>query len=332
MKDKNRNYGIDILRIIAVILVIIVHFFYNTNYYYAIDLYNRNMIIQTIIRDFAMICVPLFMMITGFLNKKEKYDKSFFKSLFNIIIIWFFYSLIEYFSINVLNNNYQALNFKSLLFTITSFKGCEYSWYIEMYIGLYLFSPILNNAYNAFDKKNKLYCLLVVLSVIIFPEFINSLFDNVIYIPNWWTGIYPIAYYVMGKYISDNKFRIKKKTLLLLILLSQILSFSLNYHFQIAHSTITTFISTVLVFLIFYDIELKCNTVKKIIKYISNITLDIYLGSSLIDNIVYPIFNNKIISALSQEQILIYMPAMFVIVFILSIIYGSIRKFIINVR
>ena len=81
-----------------------------------------------------------------------------------------------------------------------------------------------------------------------------------------------------------------------------------------------------------YDIELESNITKKIIKYVSNITLDIYLGSSLIDNIIYPIFNSKITSILGQDQILIYMPMMFAIVFILSTIYGSIRKLIINVR
>lgn len=332
MNDKDRVYGIDILRIIAVMLVVIFHFFYNTYYYENVDLNNWNMRIQTIIRDFAAICVPLFMMITGFLNKKEKYDKSFFKSLFNILIVWFFYSLIEYFVITILNNNHQALNFKNLLFIITSFAGCEYSWYIEMYIGLYLFSPILNNAYNSFDKKNRLYSVLVILIVIILPGFINSLFDKIIHIPSWWTSIYPIAYYITGKYIADSNPKVKKKTLILILLLVQIITFSFNYNFKIEHYSITTFTSTILMFLIFYDIKLENNITKKIIKYISNITLDIYLGSSLIENIVYPIFNNKITSILGQNQILIYMPMMFVIVLILSIVYGSIRKLIINVR
>ena len=118
MKDSNRIYGVDILRIIAVILVLVLHFFTNT-YYNSTDLNNLNMKVQTVIKDFAMICVPLFMVISGFLNKKAQYDKSFFKGLFNILIVWIFYSLIEYFVLNILNNNYQALNFKDLLFSLT---------------------------------------------------------------------------------------------------------------------------------------------------------------------------------------------------------------------
>ena len=160
----------------------------------------------------------------------------------------------------------------------------------------------------------------------------NSLFDKIIHIPSWWTSIYPIAYYITGKYIADSNPKVKKKTLILILLLVQIITFSFNYNFKIEHYSITTFTSTILMFLIFYDIKLENNITKKIIKYISNITLDIYLGSSLIENIVYPIFNNKITSILGQNQILIYMPMMFVIVLILSIVYGSIRKLIINVR
>ena len=331
MKDKDRIYGIDILRIIAVILVLILHFFTNT-YYNSSDLSNLNMKGQTIIRDFAMICVPLFMVITGFLNRKTQYDKSFFKGLFNILIVWIFYSLIEYFVLNILNNNYQALNFKDLLFSLTSFKACGYSWYIEMYIGLYLFSPMLNNAYNSFNNKNRLYFLLIILSIIIIPGFINSLFDTIVHVPSWWNGIYPIAYYIAGKYISDVNPKIKKKTLILLLILIQIITFSFNYNFSITHYSVTTFLTTIITFLIFYDIKLECKISKKVVAYISNITLDIYLGSSLIDKIIYPEFNSKIADLLGQDQILIYLPIIFIIVFISSVVYGTIRKLIINVR
>lgn len=95
MKTKNRNYGIDIVRIIAVVLVLSVHFFLNTNYYNTIHLGGISLKIQSIIRNFCMVCVPLFMLITGFLNKKTEYNRSFFRGLLNILIVWFFYSIIE---------------------------------------------------------------------------------------------------------------------------------------------------------------------------------------------------------------------------------------------
>lgn len=106
---KERNYGIDIVRIIAVILVLSVHFFLNTRYYITPN-YGISMKLQVVIRNFCMICVPLFMIITGYLNNKTEYNKSFFKKLINILIVWLFYSLIEYFVLNVSNGNLDLMH------------------------------------------------------------------------------------------------------------------------------------------------------------------------------------------------------------------------------
>lgn len=329
---ENRNYGIDIIRIIAVVLVLAVHFFLNTSYYDVPEV-GLGMKVQTIIRNFCMACVPLFMLITGFLNKKIEYDKPFFKGLVNILIIWFFYSLVEYFTLNILNHNYNLLDLRNFIFSLSSFKSCGYSWYIEMYIGLYLISPIINNAYNSFDKKNRFILLLVVLFNLVIPSFVNELFDGIIHMPNWWVNIYPIGYYIIGKYISDIKPKVNKKTLIFLLILTQIITFSFNYIGSIDFNSLTTFLSSTLIFVLFYDIDIKNDIIRKIILYISNISLDIYLASSLVDKIIYPIFNGKIgLMGIPQSRIIMFAPMLLIVIFIISLIYGSIRKLIINVR
>lgn len=263
-KIENRNYGIDIIRVIAIILVLSVHFFLNTSYY-SVSNVGIGMKLQTIIRNFCMICVPLFMLITGFLNKKTKYDKTFFKGLINILIIWFFYSLIEYFTLNILNHNYNLLNLKSFIYSLSSFKSCGYSWYIEMYIGLYLISPIINNAYNTFDRKNRFILLLVVILNLVLPTFVNELFNGIIHMPNWWISIYPLAYYIVGKYIFDIKPKVNKKTLVFLLVLTQIITFSFDYIGSIDFNSLPTFLSATLIFLLFYDLDIKNNILKNII-------------------------------------------------------------------
>lgn len=204
---KERNYGIDIVRIIAVILVLSVHFFLNTRYYITPN-YGISMKLQVVIRNFCMICVPLFMIITGYLNNKTEYNKSFFKKLINILIVWLFYSLIEYFVLNVSNGN---LDLKNFILSLTSFNACGYSWYIEMYIGLYLISPVINNAYNSFDNKNRTILLIITILGVSMPEIINNIFSGFIHFPNWWVGIYPLSYYIIGKYISNTQPKINKK-------------------------------------------------------------------------------------------------------------------------
>lgn len=332
MKKDSRMFGIDIVRILAVILVLIVHFFLNTNYY-STPLKGMSMNIQSVIRNFCMSCVPLFLIITGFLNNKKEYNKSFFKGLFNILIIWIFYSIIEFTVLLLLDGNLNDLTIQKLLYSITNFEACGYSWYIEMYIGFYLISPVINNAYNSFNKKNKLYLLIITICSLILPEFINNVFDNIINLPYWWSGLYPIAYYIMGKYLSDNKLNIKKKNIVLLIILTQILTFSYDKLFLIDYYTTTVFINSTLIFLLFYDMKIKNKIIQKIIKYTSNITLDIYLASSLIDKIVYPIFNDRLLElGITQQKAILYAPILLIIIFVLSFTYGSIRKLIINVR
>lgn len=332
MNKKWRNYGIDIVRIIAAILVLCVHFFLNTKYY-STPISGVSMRFQSIIRNFCMICVPLFMIITGYLNKKTKYDKSFVISLLNLLLVWFFYSLIEYFVLNLINGNISSFNFKEFIFSLTSFKACGYSWYIEMYIGLYLISPIINSAFDSFDEKNKKILFFVSVLGLILPNFINNILKNIIHIPNWWEAVYPLAYYITGKYISHINPKIKKKNLILLLFLTQILTFSYSYISTIDFSSLMTYLSSIIVFLIFYDIEIKNEKIKNITKYMSSITLDIYLGSSLIDKIIYPIFNEKMeLINITQQYIILYAPIVLIIIFILCVIYGSIRKLIINVR
>jgi len=203
-KVKQRNYGIDIVKIVAIILVICVHFFLNTNYY---DTTHSGiaMKIQSAIRNFCMVCVPLFLIATGFLNNKKEYNKSFFKSLAIILIIWLFYSIIEFFALNIINGTTENLNLRSLFLSVTSFKACGYSWYIEMYIGLYLLTPIINNAYEKFDQKNKNMALLLIILTAILPNFINVLFNGILHIPSLWERIYPLAYYLIGKHILYYK-------------------------------------------------------------------------------------------------------------------------------
>ena len=103
-----RNTGLDIVRLLATILVLTIHFFLNTNYF-STQLSGISMNLQSIIRSFCMSCVPLFMILTGYLNNKKEYNKSFFKSLFNILIIWLFYSILEFFVLSYLNKEISSM-------------------------------------------------------------------------------------------------------------------------------------------------------------------------------------------------------------------------------
>ncbi|MEI3530037.1 MAG: acyltransferase family protein [Bacilli bacterium] len=335
MKVKNNNerqYGLDILRILAVILVLTVHFFLNTNYYNT-QFKGISMTWQSVIRNFCMSCVPLFLMLTGFLNNKTEYNKKFFKGLLTIIIIWLFYSIIEFSVLGIINKEQNNFDFINALFNITSFKACKYSWYIEMYIGLYLIAPIINNSYNSFNQKNRKILVLLAILIGIIPGFINTLFQNIFHLPSYWSSIYPLTYYIIGKYISDLKPNLNKKYLFILLIFMQLFTYSFQTISNINYNSINIFIQTIIIFLLLYNINVKNNFIKKVLQYISSISLDIYLASSLIDQIIYPLFNKYCsFNIIGQSRIIIYAPIILIIIFLISALYGSIRKLLISIR
>ncbi len=330
--DKTRQIGLDIIRVLATFLVISVHFFLNTKYYDT-PTTSLNMDIQTIIKNICLSCVPLFMILTGYLNNKKEYNKSFFKSLLNILIVWLFYSIVEFFSINIINGTTQNINTTNFLYNITSFHAASASWYINMYIGLFLMTPIINNAYNNFDQKNRKIMLLISLFLTFIPEFINPIFKGVFALPDYWIYLYPLCYYIIGKYISDTKPIINKRTLLVLFILTQIITISLQLITNVYYESLPILMQSVIIFLFFYNINIDKNFIRKPLIYLSNISLDIYLASAFFDQIIYPLFSKQFnFTNLPQEQIIYYAPLIVPIVFILSTILGSIRKLLIKVR
>lgn len=66
-----RDPALDIIRICAFLFVVSVHFFLKCGYY-DVCVSGRAMYLATFLRQFLMICVPLFMMLTGYLTGDRK--------------------------------------------------------------------------------------------------------------------------------------------------------------------------------------------------------------------------------------------------------------------
>ena len=326
---EERKDGLDVIRVLATILVFTVHFFLRTNYY-SVPLDNISLKIQSVIRNFCMSCVPLFIILTGFLNNKKNYDRKFFKGLFEILIIWFFYSTVEFIVMKIINGD--SLDFLTYVKELTSFSYA-YSWYIKMFIGLYLMTPVLNTSYDNFDKKNKVIIVLISIILTFLPNFIKVFSNGVLLLPDYWIGFYILSYYLVGKFISTNKILISKKSLILLLILNLFFIYSFQKYENIDYNSFFILIQTVLIFLGLYNIKFKNIYLKKIFKYVSGLTLDMYLVSRLIDFLVYKMYFNKFnLHNVSQGRIILYAPIILITSFLISLIIACIRKLIIKVR
>ena len=181
--QKIRDDKLDIIRIFALFCVISVHFFLNSGFYTEIVI-GKKMYIMSILRSFFIICVPLFIMLTGYLlNGKtlsRKYYKGIIKTLITYLLCSIFYSLFLKFYLK------EDINLSIFLKNLSTYRGTQYSWYIEMYIGLFLLIPFLNIIINNLKSKREYHMLLITLIVLVgLPNVLNVFdFSSI----EWWAN------------------------------------------------------------------------------------------------------------------------------------------------
>ena len=319
--EKKREERLDIIRIFSLICVVCVHFFLNSEFYEEI-VYGNKMLIMCILRSFFIICVPMFITLTGYLMcKKElnsKYYKGIIKSLAIYIICSTIYFLFEKFYLNKSNN---------LFLNILSFRGTQYSWYLEMYIGLFLLIPFLNLIFNNLKDRKQANKLLVTLMFLIgVPSVINI---KTKILPSWWTSIYPIFYYFLGAYLNKYEIKLSKEwnlvLLIVVVFLDGIFNFHMSFGSKFVMTTYNDYQSVIIMFITFLTfnlmLKIKFKNESKIRSYILKILSDACLGAYLISCIFDNIYYNKLKIIISNMQDrLIYAPIITLAVLLSSLI------------
>lgn len=296
MDKKQRLIGPDIIRCIAVCSVLFIHMLS-----YAVKfndgLRTPKWCVYVALHYFVMICVPLFLMLTGFFSSKKKLSKAYYAGLLPVLISY----LVIAAGCIILRAVYgeQLTILRSLLY-IFNFTANDYAWYVEMYIGLFLIIPFLNMAAQGLQSKRQWHALIAVLLVMTaLPEISNSIIlqnTRIDVIPDYWTAIYPITYYFIGAYIARFRPKIKKGVCALLILLSLSLQTAFCYAFSTAEyawwvihgfGALPVAFTAYLVFLLFCDIEKMPAIIAYPIRSIAVCSFEMYLLSYVTDKVVY---------------------------------------------
>ena len=203
MKDESRSIGLDVVRCVALLCIIGVHVFYH-NGFYSRPQKGLEMLAADIVRWFTFVCVPMFIMLTGYLKAQAKLSKKFYRGIVPILTAWILISLIcIFFRQFWLGTHKSVLEWVSLFF---EYKGADYAWYIEMYIGLFLLCPFINEMFG-WDKSVKYHYVLAI--TFIFMVFLPSLLNDVVIdgivinvIAYYFVSLWPLAYYYLGGVLS----------------------------------------------------------------------------------------------------------------------------------
>ena len=355
LNSKGRSPNLDIIRIFALLTVVGVHFFINTDFL-EMPIDNIRMYILTTIRTFCAICVPLFIILSGYLMKNKKLSKKYYLGIVKTIGIYLLASFACYIYRVAING--ENISVLSMGTGILNFTTAPYAWYVEMYIGLFLLIPFLNLIYNNLESKNhKLVLILTLVALTAAPGVLNawnfaspSFFANpsasdhyINLIPDWWTEIYPITYYFIGCWLREYGLGISRIKNLLLLIASVVFWGLFNVYRSyplpfvaggwVGWSGLPQLINTTLVFNLLLNIKESTVPQKlyKPLNILSDLTFGAYLMSYASDQFIYAkLFGNTPSAELALGWFPVVVLASAALAFAMSFVLNVIYKLCYN--
>ncbi len=299
-----RQPGLDLIRVFASLGVVAVHFYLNCNYYQT-PLIGGKMFIMTMGRWFFMVCVPLFMMLTGYLKCNKTFGGAHFKSL---IPIGFSYVLIAIIKV-IISNLYYGKGYYSLWTAFKAIASYQIAWYVGMYVGLMLLVPFLNKLWEVLDDTMRKYLLVILMLVCCLPSIVPFV------VPTYWQMLYPIFYYYAGVYIRTYRPKIHALWLIVMILgatgVNGVISYisgkgalfdwSVLAGVDSGYPALTVAIATICIFLLLYQMEVPSEGTAKLLKGISSVSLEIYLFTGVFDVVIFSLLKNQLHYEMATE-------------------------------
>lgn len=208
----NRIISFDILRIIACVMIIVMHS--------PIPKENSSNLFLSSLSYFSASGIGLFFMVSGALLLPVKTDLKFFikRRFTKIIIPTIFWSLF-YLCVNALFLN-QPIRLKELFSILFSAQGNSVLWFIYTLIGLYLLAPILSKWIQAASCKEIQFYLCIWLISLCFPflkyvVLINTSNEGILY---YFSGY--VGYFILGYYMKTYPKKLSWKVLIPALIIS----------------------------------------------------------------------------------------------------------------
>ena len=279
---KDRNYIFDILRIIAMMMVIIHHIVINDfglqNALNGLDttLSNKQVIILTVINAFVVIGVNLFFLLSGYFRTKFSIKK-----IVGIVVeVYLVYGIVTFIGIMTNNVTYSIDELMNLLNPFNRY------WFLAAYLGICIFSPLLN---IILDKIQKREAKVFIICTLIFFSIISMKYD-IFNMNGGYSLIWGIILYLFAGII--RKFNIKFNKGLLLFVLCALLnalniiyiylnrsSFDYNPWQLYRYNNIFVILQSIGLFIWINSLKLEIKNSKmiKIITFLATSTLMTYL-------------------------------------------------------
>ena len=292
---KQREFGLDLARAAAVVLVLSVHFFLNSGYY-DLPLQGVGMTLASMVRMACMTCVPLFIMLTGWLCIDRRWSLGYFLKLLPILLTYVLAGCLCM-GFNVFWNGSEITPMDAVR-RFLNFSAAPYGWYLEVYLILFLLAPLLNAVWRALSGgRRQLALVIALMAVTAVPALLNLRAQLV---PDWIANIYPLTYYFLGAWLREHPVRGKAWMLILgwlglsalaggLVCLRRPGELFITDHWNYYQSLLVAGESVCL-----FSLLVRCKgtevpaPVRWCIGKLSQLSLPYYLVSYITDQLIYP--------------------------------------------
>lgn len=290
--EKNeRNYGIDLLKIISMYMVVQLHVLGCGGVLNACEKFSMNYYVAWFLESSAFCAVDLFAMITGYVMIGKKVNGL------KIIPLWltvFFYSTLitlSFYFIPALSSLHKPTIVE--LYKCFTPVACNQYWYFSSYFVMYFFIPFLNKLIDGCDKKcfGKL-CLTIIIFFSVVP-IIAFYKTDAFGLKHGYSVLWLMGCYVLGGYLKRYPLALSKAKCLLIfgggvffpwaiklttgLVANAYLNKAKDVSVFIDYTSIFMVISSIALISLFRQLSITNNYCKKVLAFLSAISFSVYL-------------------------------------------------------
>lgn len=301
-----RRFGLDAVRTAAILLVLLLHAIAMTDV--MTDYVGRKIWYSFLyLHQLGIACVPLFLMLTGYLNREKKLSAGYFRGLSVTALSYICICII---GLVISHLRGEIITFGSAVHSIFNFTANGSAWYFEMYVVLYLLIPFINLVWiglrgdgnGAFGRHLTLIIIFALLTVApttlraFSPYYADGSGIALDVLPDYFENSWCITYYYIGCMFAEYPPKIKPAVrvaaavsapLLPVILVSLYTGFRGKYAWYMCNdfSSLTTALTACTVFVLFIGIDSAPEVLRVCTGFVARYAFEIYLFSYIWDNI-----------------------------------------------
>lgn len=218
----DRNYGIDLLRIVSMVMIVVLHVLGHGKLLESVETGSSEYYVLWFMETMAYCAVNCYGLISGYVGYGKKFKLS---NLFHIWMEVFFYSVGIAIVFKIFNSSIGLKKIIPSLFPVT----LNAYWYFSAYFIMFFFTPFFQYLIERLSKRKA--TLLVGCTILLASVFQLFVKEDYFALNAGYTALWLSALYIFGAYIKKYNvlFSVRKRILFLVYLICVLISFGYKF-------------------------------------------------------------------------------------------------------